>query len=185
MDGSVSQASHATQTSSDPQGSSAPPPGSAPSARPRCFAERLPDGSVALLDRERRVVVRYDGDTLTLGDGRANLALVTRGEVAIDAGSVRIASRSTTAAWGDASFSFTALRESARKVVREARELETRAARKVEELGVLRQTVTDVVEHRWKRARTFVDDTFALRARKTKVASTEDTSIDGRRVLLG
>lgn len=151
----------------------------------RCSSERLPDGSIALLDAQRRVVVRYDGETLTFGDGRANLAFVTRGTVSIEAASLRVDARQTEAAWGDAKWSFGTLVEHARKIAWESREIELRAARKVEELGVLRQTVTEVVEHRWKRARTFVDDAFSLRSRKTKLVSTEDTSIDGRRVLLG
>ncbi|HEY4122788.1 MAG TPA: DUF3540 domain-containing protein [Byssovorax sp.] len=59
------------------------------------------------------------------------------------------------------------------------------ATRLVEKTKDAFRDVTDLAQTRVGRARTLVSTIFSLRARRTVVASDEDTSIDGRKILLG
>jgi len=45
--------------------------------------------------------------------------------------------------------------------------------------------VTDLAEQRIGRARTMIRDTFSLKSKRTVMESSEDTAIDGKRILLG
>ena len=47
------------------------------------------------------------------------------------------------------------------------------------------QNVSGLLESKLGRARTIVEGAFSLRSKSTSMKSQEDTSVDGRRVLLG
>jgi Protein of unknown function (DUF3540) len=67
----------------------------------------------------------------------------------------------------------------------EAGTYELRAGRLVERATDAFRTVEELFETRTKHARTLVERTFELLARRTTVASEEDTRVEGKRVLLG
>jgi hypothetical protein len=62
---------------------------------------------------------------------------------------------------------------------------ELRAGKLVEKVHDALREVTGLCESKLGRARTVVAGTFGLRTRRTVLESEHDTSIDGKRVLLG
>jgi hypothetical protein len=73
----------------------------------------------------------------------------------------------------------------ARKITLSAGVIELRAARIFERAGEVYRDVEGTLHTRAERVRTLVKDAYHLFAKRASVASEEDTSIDGRRVLLG
>jgi hypothetical protein len=80
----------------------------------------------------------------------------------------------------------------ARTVATTAEEIATRAERwELQATSVIERArdalreVSELAEARAGRMRTLVGDLFSLHARQTTVVSTDDTSIDGKRILLG
>jgi hypothetical protein len=66
-----------------------------------------------------------------------------------------------------------------------ASRLEVTAEKIVERARDTLRDVADLAETRVGRARTLVRDVFSLRSRRTTMISKDDTSVDGKRVLLG
>ncbi len=127
----------------------------------RTFAARSGDGEDASEIALSPVAARVSAPRV---DVRAEKAEAVIGDVALTAR--RIA---TTAEW---------IRQSAGK-------LEVTATRLVETARDTFRDVAGLAQTRVGRARTLVGETFTLHAKRTAMKSEEDTSIDGRRVLLG
>ena len=79
----------------------------------------------------------------------------------------------------------TTVRTSATRVEMHARDLETTVERVSMRAKEAVEEFTDLWETRAGRVRAFVLGTYRLETSSTQLASDEDTSIDGRRVLLG
>jgi hypothetical protein len=134
----------------------------------------LPDGAVAQLregalelrDPEGRLMVRYrDGVAeISAPDGDLRLA-APKGRVVVSGAEVCI--------------------EGEQRVSIAAPEVSTRADRIVEISRDALREVSELAEERIGRLKTFVKDAFSLTARRTKMRSEEETSIDGKRILLG
>jgi hypothetical protein len=78
-----------------------------------------------------------------------------------------------------------ALRTNATRIVTTAREIEETADRVVLQAKDKIEEVTGLLETRAERARTLVKDLYSIVTGRTALRSTDDTSIDGKRVLLG
>ena len=73
----------------------------------------------------------------------------------------------------------------ASSLVQNVERFELTATRLVERTRDAFRDATELAQTRAGRARTLVKGAFALYSRRTALASTEDTSIDGSKVLLG
>ncbi len=73
----------------------------------------------------------------------------------------------------------------AQRVVTRAEHVETEAQQLVEKAREAFSDVQGLLQQRVGRMRTLVDDVLTIRSRRTVMNSTEDTSIDGERILLG
>jgi hypothetical protein len=86
---------------------------------------------------------------------------------------------------GEATITAGRIITTARELSQRVERFELTATRLVEKVRDAFRDATDLAQTRVGRARTIVKDLYALRARRTEIASTDDTSIDGRRVHLG
>lgn len=73
----------------------------------------------------------------------------------------------------------------AEQIVTRAEQIDRSATRVVERARDMFHEVADLYQSNVGRARTLVRDVYSLRSRRTTMDSAEDTSIDGKRVLLG
>ena len=70
-------------------------------------------------------------------------------------------------------------------LVQSVERFELTATRLIEKTRDAFRDAEGLIQTRAGRARTIVKDAFSLHARRTSMASTEDTSIDGNKILLG
>ncbi len=128
---------------------------------------------IVVRDRRGAVVVRYDG-------ARGETRITSEGDLLLEApeGKVRIAGRA---------IELESPRLDARltEAVFDVGAWELRADRVVERVGDAYQEVAGLLRTRAGRMRTLVRGALQLFGRRTDIASEEDTSIDGKRVLLG
>lgn len=135
--------------------------------------------------------VRLEGSRMVQarsGDGEprhtSRLRLDPRGATfaapALDARTAR-----ATVALGEATVVARALHTSAARLTQHIEELAITAGHVVERSRDRVIEVAEVLETRAGRARTTVSDLYALITRRTSLVSTDDTAIDGKRVLLG
>jgi len=128
---------------------------------------------IVVRDPRGEIVVRYDG-------ARGETRVVASGDLVVDAGrgKVRIAG---------ASIELEAERLDARltQAVFEVGAWELSAERIVERAADAYHEVSGLLRTRAGRMRTLVRGAVQLFGRRTDIASEEDTSIDGKRVLLG
>ncbi len=146
-------------------------------------------GAAEIRNGEGRVVVRYlEGRAeIEVPDGDLVLA-APRGKVQIRAGTdleLSAEGNLRQQAKGEASLVATRILATASHLVQQAERMETTAARLVERTRDVYREATGLLETRAGRARSVVEDTWALLSRRTTMVSKDDTSIDGKRVLLG
>ncbi len=79
----------------------------------------------------------------------------------------------------------TEVRTSAKTITSHARKIETTAERVALHAKELAQQIAGVLDTRAGRVRSLVSGAFSLRTKTVNMKSEQDTSIDGRRVLLG
>jgi exonuclease VII small subunit len=131
--------------------------------------------AIVVRDPAGAIVVTYDAETgsATIAAPRGDLELAAGGCVRIVAGDdVSIEARRTT-------------RLSGETMLIEAGRWELAAARILERAGEVYRECDDLLQTRAGRLRTLVKGAVQLFSRSTSMASEEDTSVDGRRVLLG
>jgi hypothetical protein len=170
----------------------------------------LPDGSsvdregdeVAIRDPAGRIVVRYEGGVATIvaPDGdlrleapRGDIRLVAGRDVVVEAdgvlrqvaGEIEVRARVARAALGVGLLAARTLETTASRLAQRAELLDVEADRIVERSREALQEVREVAQQRLGRLATLVEDVCSLHARRTVVTSTEETEIDGKRVLLG
>ncbi len=170
----------------------------------------LPDGSsvrrrgteAEIRDPAGRVVVRYAGGTATITapDGdlcfeapRGNVRLRAGRDVAIEAtgalrqkaGEIDVRARVGRVAVGVGTVLARSLETTASQLVQRAEQVEVEASRIVERSRDTYREVRDLARQEIGRLSTMVRDVYNLDARRTVMTSTEDTEIDGKRVLLG
>ena len=171
------------------------------------------DGAVEIADREGRVLVRFrDGAAeiaapagdLVLAAPAGRVVIKAAREVAIEAGpegtsrldvdatATRLASpqvevKADVARLSAAEATVLARRvaTTATTIVQSVERFELTASRLIERARDVFRDAEDLAQTRVGRARTIVKEAFTLHARRTALTSTEDTSIDGSKVLLG
>ncbi|UQA56916.1 DUF3540 domain-containing protein [Polyangium aurulentum] len=147
------------------------------------------NGAAEIRDAEGRVVVRYlEGRAeIEVPDGDLVLA-APRGKVSIRAGSdleLSAEGELRQRAGGEVSVVATRILHTASHLAQKAERIEVTATRLVERTRDAYREATGLLETRAGRARAVVDDIWSLLSRRTTMASKDDTSIDGKRVLLG
>ena len=162
-----------------------------------------PSGDLTLSAPEGRVIVRSGVDVeidaardvthragravetrvgLPTSDPRIHLDLAgTR----VDTPRLDITAKVARVVAGDATIGAQRLALVADTISQTATRLEVTTEKLVERARDAFRDVADLAETRVGRARTLVRDVFSLRARRTTMISKDDTSIDGKRVLLG
>lgn len=170
--------------------------------------------AVAIADAAGRVVVRWhDGSAeifapsgdLTLAAPAGKVVLRAAQEVEIAAGAAaaapqirvgavetRVAAERLDVQTGSAHLATAEATVVARRIattatalVQRVERFELHATRLIEKTRDAFRDAEDLAQTRVGRARTIVKDAYALYARRTALTSTEDTSIDGSKVLLG
>jgi hypothetical protein len=171
-------------------------------------------GAVAIADAEGRVLVRWaegsaeiaapTGD-LTLAAPAGKVAVRAAKDVEISAGpepaapQIRVGAVETrveaerlevkadagSVAVAEASVVARRIATTAQSVVQHVERFELTATRLVEKTRDTFRDASDLAQTRVGRARTIVKEAYALYAKRTSLTSTEDTSIDGSKVLLG
>jgi len=142
-----------------------------------------------ILDAKGRVVVRYEEGRAEIFAPQGDLVLAApSGKVKLCAGTdIELEAQGDLKqkAGGEASLSATRISRTASHLVEQAERIEVTATRLVERTRDAYREATALMETRAGRVRSLVDDVFALISRRTTLTSKEDTSIDGKRVLLG
>jgi hypothetical protein len=183
-------------------------------ALPDGGAVTVEEGAVTIADAAGRVLVRWQdgaaeilapaGD-LTLAAPAGKVVLRAAREVEIAAGPeaaapqisvgavetkvtsarLAVASEQADVAVGDAAVVARRIATTASAIVQKVERYELLATRLVEKTRDAFRDATDLAQTRVGRARTIVKDAYALYTKRTSLTSTEDTSIDGNKVLLG
>ncbi len=146
-------------------------------------------GSATIRDKHGRIVVTYS-------EGRAEIVApdgdlvfsAPAGKVRINAGTdieIEAQGNLTQRAGQTASVLATRIVQTASHVAQQAERIEVTAARLVERTRDVYREASDLMETRAGRARLLVSDVYSVLSRRTAMASKEDTTIDGKRVLLG
>lgn len=131
---------------------------------------------VVLRDRRGAVVVVFDAER-----GSAEV-FAPSGDLTLAAPSGKVVLRAGTAVEVHAA-ERTELRSS--EVVIAAGKLDIRAQRIVERAEEVYREIEGLLQVRAGRVRSIVRDAYHLLAKRTRIVSEEDTSVDGKRVLLG
>lgn len=143
---------------------------------------RITGGTAAeIRDREGRLLVRYE-------DGHAEIAAPT-GDLRLAAPQGRVVIQAGTDIQLDTAGEVTVKAErfftKVRVLAQHADRLEVSAGRILEKAREAYQDVEELLQTRAGRIRALVEDAYHLQSRRTSIASKEDTSIDGKKVLLG
>jgi len=183
-------------------------------ALPDGGAVTVREGVVEIEDAEGRVVVRYAGGsaeisapagdlTLAAPAGRVRVRAAT--EVEIGAGPeatapqlrvgvvetrleterVEVKAESSHVVTGQATVVARRIATTATAIVQNVERFELTATRLVEKTRDTFRDASELAQTRVGRARMIVKDAYSLYSRRTSLTSTEDTSIDGSKVLLG
>lgn len=154
----------------------------------------LQGGGVEITDRAGRLLVRYahgtaeiaapDGD-LVLAAPQGRVVIRAAAEVDVSADRVKVRAEAAELVAGDAAVVARHIAATAQTLVQRVERYELQATKIVERARDAFRDVTDLAQTRVGRARMIVDDLCSIYARRTALVSREDTSIDGRRVLLG
>lgn len=143
-----------------------------------------PDGDLVLAAPNGRVVVRSgsDVDIEAANDvrQRAGGAMEVRAaRLTVDAG------EASAVVKGPLTVLAQQIATSAEILTQNVSRFELTATRLVEKTRDAFRDTSDLAQTRVGRARTIVGDVYALFSRRTTMVSNEDTSIDGRKILLG
>lgn len=131
------------------------------------------DGAAEIKDERGRLLVRYEG-------GQARIA-APAGDLVLDAPEGRVVVRGKDIALEAAD----RLISTAAVIAQSAERVEVHADRLVEKARDVYRDAAELVQTRAGRMRQIVEGAFSLHAKRTQIASEEDTSIDGKRVHLG
>ena len=151
-------------------------------------------GALELRDREGRLLVRYADGCAEIAAPAGDLVLnAPVGRVVVRAAKgVDIATERVHVEAAEAELVAGVVATSARAVATRAETIalaadcyELVANRLFERTKDAFRDVADLAQTRVGRARTLVESVFTLKTRRTVMASKEDTSIDGRKILLG
>jgi hypothetical protein len=148
------------------------------------------DGASATIrDPQGRIVVVYAHGRAEIVAPDGDLVFsAPSGKVRITAGTdieIEATGNLTQRAGETASVLATRIVQTASHIAQQAERVEVTAARLVERTRDVYREATDLMETRAGRARSLVTDVYSLLSRRTTMASKEDTTIDGKRVLLG
>ncbi len=135
---------------------------------------RLEDGALELVDRDGRLLVRYR-------DGNAEI-FAPSGDVTLAAPNGRVVLRSGADVAIEAARTVTV---EARSLVQRVEQYELHAGRLIERARDAFRDVSGLLQSRIGRARSVVEDVYALYSRRTVMVSKHETSVDGERILLG
>lgn len=155
-----------------------------------------PNGRVAIQSAEdivfeaARDIQHTAGRKLTLSAGpsapeRAPLVSLSPELVQIEARQLRAVSERSDLVSGNVEIVARTIVTSAEQIVETASRVERTAHRLIERARDAFRDVTELSQVRVGRLRTIVRDTYSLTANRTTLNSKEDTSIDGKRILLG
>jgi len=162
----------------------------------------LPDGgaihirgeAAELRDPEGRLLVRYANGVAEIAVPAGDLVLsapagkvVIRAgqEVLVDAPRVAVKADESALTTGHATVIADRIATTASAITQRVERLEITAGRLIERTRDAYREATDLAETRAGRIRALVKDVYTLYARRTTMASKEETSIDGSKVLLG
>lgn len=146
-------------------------------------------GGLEIRDNRGRLLVRY-------ADGAATIE-VPEGDLTLSAPGGRVAIRSAEdivleaagelrqSAGRRLTLSAGAIVTSADSIVETASRVERTAERLIERARDVFRDVTELSQSRIGRVRAIIRDSYSLTSNRTTMTSKEDTSIDGKRILLG
>jgi hypothetical protein len=171
------------------------------------------DGAVEITDPKGRVLVRFrDGAAeiaapagdLVLSAPTGRVVIRAAREIALEAGTegsarigldaaaarveapqVEIKAESARLTTTEATVLARRIATTATTLVQSVERFELTASRLIERTRDVFRDASELSQTRVGRARTIVKEAFTLHARRTALTSTEDTSIDGSKVLLG
>jgi hypothetical protein len=132
-----------------------------------------------------RDLVQQAGRRIAIGGGETAAIAVDDGAVRVVTPEVSVSAERTRVEIADARVQADRLETVAAEVVWAVGKLTIGAERLFERVVDAYRDVEGLLQTRAGRVRTVVEDTYQLTSRKTTLASTDDTSIDGKRVLLG
>ncbi|MBI4952952.1 MAG: DUF3540 domain-containing protein [Myxococcales bacterium] len=145
-------------------------------------------GRLVLAGREVRLEAATEltahAPRLALDSGGASLALEGAG-LAARADALELEATTARARVGEATLVARLARTVAERLEQEADRYELVADRVRERAREVLREASELVEQRAGSLRQLVADVFHLRSRRTVLRSTEDTAVDGRRILLG
>lgn len=163
----------------------------------------VPAGNLTLAAPDGRVVVRAGRDitleaardveqragrnvTVTAGsEGASPQVRVGASATEVDTPRFELRTEAGRVEAGEVTVIAQRIATTAKIVVQQVERLEVTATRIVERSRDTFREATDLLQTRAGRARTLIQDVYALYSRRTTMDSKEDTSIDGKRVLLG
>jgi hypothetical protein len=151
-----------------------------------CAEILAPAGDLTLAAPAGRVVLRAQQEVEIAAGGAAAPQLrvgAVETRVATERLDVQVASAHLATA--EATVVARRIATTATALVQRVERFELHATRLIEKTRDAFRDVEDLAQTRVGRARTIVKDAYALYARRTALTSTEDTSIDGSKVLLG
>lgn len=160
-----------------------------PEPAPERLEAKLPDGAsvrveggaVEIADERGRLLVRYENGEARIAAPGGDLVLESpKGNVVVRSGK-----DITLEAASDMSVTARKIVTAATVLAQSAERFEVHAGRLVEKTRDAYREATELAQTRAGRMRQIVEDVYTLFSKRTQLASEDDTSIDGKRVLLG
>jgi len=142
-----------------------------------------PSGDLTLAAPHGRVVIRSGADVEV--DAARDLVQRAGRRAAVSAPLLDVEAGESRVTTGQASILAQRIVTTATAISQQTERFELAATRLFEKTRDTYREAADLYQTRAGRARTLVDDLYALYARRTAIASKEETSIDGSKVLLG
>ncbi|MEZ4309135.1 MAG: DUF3540 domain-containing protein [Polyangiaceae bacterium] len=142
-----------------------------------------PSGDLRLSAPHGRVVLAAGTDVAV--DAPRDITLTAGESASIDAPRASVRAADTRIEGADVTVVAERFSARVQKLAQHADRIEIAAGRILERARESFREVTELLQTRAGRARTVVDDAFHLQAKRTSIASKEDTSIDGKKILLG
>lgn len=145
-----------------------------------------PAGNLTLSAPAGRVVMKAAaGIELRSGDAEEPQVAVGAAEVRVDASVLDVKTGESRVATGRATITAERIATAASVLTQHVERFELTATRLVEKTRDTFRDASDLAQTRAGRVRTVVKNAYALFARRTSIASKEETSIDGSKILLG
>lgn len=123
--------------------------------------------------------------TSEVAEGGEPELVIGRSSMKVTAEAVDVTSSRASLHTDEATILADKLATTAAQVISTVGRLEVRAERLIEHAKDVYRNVDGLLQTRARRARTLVEGTFQLMSRRASLTSKEETSIDGKRVLLG